>query len=368
MPRTLIRRSRLVQSHDARCYTALVARPQSTIVAWSQYALLRSVAGFVHCFAVEQNLHTAAELGSMFLRVFPRRKQRAVENLRRSFPDWTDEQIEDVTERCVRHMFQLLLVDVLATPRLINSSTWPRYIRLGKIGNALDYFQPGRPLLLVTGHCGNWELVGYFLSILGYDMAALARPLDNTFINRWVMELREVRGMRILTKWGASSVLPRMMQRGERVGVIADQNAGVGGMFVPFFGRLASTYKSIGLLAMRYQVPILAGIARRVRDRLEYVLDVEDIIEPEHWADQPDPLFYITARYTRAIETVVRKSPEQYLWIHRRWRSRPRHERENKPFPDRLREQLRALPWMSDEQLQAIVDDSERLRADRHGA
>jgi len=174
--------------------------------------------------------------------------------------------------------------------------------------------------------------------------------------------------MRVVTKWGASTVLPNMLESGERIGLVADQNAGVGGMFVPFFGRLASTYKSIGLLAMHYKVPILAGIARRVTDRLEYVLDVEDIIDPEDWVDQPDPLFYITARYTRAIEMIVRKSPEQYLWIHRRWCSRPRHERHNKPFPDRLKDQLRALPWMTDDALQAIIDDSERLRAQRHGA
>lgn len=344
-----------------------MARNQPAIIAWPQYAALRLFAGFVHCFSVEQNLHTAAELGSAFLRLFPNRKQRAVENLRRAFPDWTDEQIDEVTERCVRHMFQLLLVDSLVTPRLINPSSWPRYVRLGRIGRALDLFQPGRPLIMVTGHCGNWELLGYLLSILGYRMTALARPLDNRFINRWVMELRELRGMRILTKWGASSVLPRMLQSGERIGFIADQNAGDGGMFVPFFGRLASTYKSIGLLAMRYRVPILAGTALRLNGRLEYTLEVADIIEPDEWADQPDPLFYITARYTRAIETMVRMRPEQYVWIHRRWRSRPRHERDDKPFPNRLKGKLRELPWMTDEQLQAVIDDSDRLRAKRHG-
>ena len=81
----------------------------------------------------------------------------------------------------------------------------------------------------------------------------------------------------------------------------------------------------------------------------------EIIITPEDWEGQPDPLFYVTARYNRAIETMIRAAPEQYLWLHRRWKSRPRHEREGRPMPDRLRAKLRALPWMTPSELDRIV-------------
>jgi KDO2-lipid IV(A) lauroyltransferase len=93
----------------------------------------------------------------------------------------------------------------------------------------------------------------------------------------------------------------------------------------------------------------------RLGEGFRYALDVVDTIEPADWQDQPDPLFYITARYNRAIETMVRAAPDQYLWVHRRWKSRPRHEREGRPFPPRLLKHLRELPWMTDDEADRIV-------------
>ena len=143
-----------------------------------------------------------------------------------------------------------------------------------------------------------------------------------------------------------------------QLGFIADQNAGEQGLFVPFFGRLASSYKSIGLLAMRHDVPIITGHARRLGPRLEYELSCTDAIMPQDWADQPDPLFYITARYNRAIEQMIRRAPEQYLWVHRRWKSRPRNERLGKPLSARMIAKLEQLPWMTTDELDLIVHRS----------
>jgi KDO2-lipid IV(A) lauroyltransferase len=192
------------------------------------------------------------------------------------------------------------------------------------------------------------------MAAIGYPFVALARPLDNPLINRWLLGLREVRGMKIVTKWGATPILQDTLRDGGRVGFIADQNAGDQGLFVPFFGRLASSYKSIGLLAMRYNVPIIAGYARRLGDHFQYEVAYTDFIKPHEWAGQPDPLFYITARYSRAIEQMVRLAPEQYLWMHRRWKSRPKHEREGKPMPKRLIAKLEQLPWMTQHELQRL--------------
>jgi KDO2-lipid IV(A) lauroyltransferase len=193
------------------------------------------------------------------------------------------------------------------------------------------------------------------MAAIGYPFVALARPLDNPVINAWLIGLREVRGMKIITKWGATPVLQDTLRGSGRVGFIADQNAGDQGLFVPFFGRLASTYKSIGLLAMRYNAPIIAGYAIRVGDRLKYEVGYTDFIHPHEWTDQPDPLFYITARYSRAIEQMVRMAPGQYLWLHRRWKSRPRYERENQPTPARLIAKLEQLPWMTPDELRWII-------------
>jgi KDO2-lipid IV(A) lauroyltransferase len=97
-------------------------------------------------------------------------------------------------------------------------------------------------------------------------------------------------------------------------------------VFVDFFGRKASTYKSIGLLAMEYQVPVVIGYARRIGRNFRFHVGAQDIIYPADWKDQDDPLRYITQRYSKGIEDFVRADPAQYLWIHRRWKSRPKGE------------------------------------------
>ena len=111
---------------------------------------------------------------------------------------------------------------------------------------------------------------------------------------------------------------------------------------------------------MRYNVPIVAGGAMRMGDRYKYRLHFADLIRPEEWADQPDPLFYITARYTRAIEHTVRSAPEQYLWIHRRWKSRPKFIRDGHDMPARLMAKIEQLPWMTQAERDWIVDNVEK--------
>lgn len=324
----------------------------------SQYAGLRAVSSFMQCFDVEQNLHSAAKVGELYFRFNPTRRKRACENLSRSFPQWPEEQVERVALRSVQHMFQLFLVDALVMPRLVTPGSWARYIRIGNIESLMERLSRREPIIFLTGHCGNWELLGYFLAVRGYPIAALARPLDNPYINRWLMGIREARGMKIITKWGATQELQNILEKGGQIGFIADQNAGDQGLFVPFFGRLASSYKSIGLLAMRYDIPICAGYARRLNGSFEYELSCTDYIEPQDWVDQPDPLFYITARYNRAIEKMIETSPEQYLWLHRRWKSRPRHERRGREMPTSLIEKLQNLPWMTEEELRRIRQNS----------
>jgi KDO2-lipid IV(A) lauroyltransferase len=95
---------------------------------------------------------------------------------------------------------------------------------------------------------------------------------------------------------------------------------------------------------------------------MNYVIELVDQFGPADWESQPDRLYYITARYRRSIEKMVRRSPEQYLWMHRIWRSRPPHERKDREFPAALQEKIRSLPWMTEPDLQAIIARSDEDR------
>ena len=164
------------------------------------------------------------------------------------------------------------------------------------------------------------------LATLGFETTAITRPLDNPYVNDWLLGVRERRGQRIIAKKGATEEVVDVLGRHGAVSFIADQNAGPKGIFVDFFGRKASTYKSIGLLAMQFEVPIVVGYERRLNDRFLFRVGATDVIYPADWKQHDDPLRYITQRYSSAIEAFVREDPGQYLWVHRRWKTRPKGE------------------------------------------
>jgi Kdo2-lipid IVA lauroyltransferase/acyltransferase len=300
------------------------------IMNFAQYFGARFAAMMMGLFPVNANLKTARDIGSLMYRLDKKHRKRGLDNLRASFPDKPQAELEDIAERSMQHFISLVM-DVLFTTRMINLETWYRFARLCSMGEALKVLLRGRGAIVLTGHYGNWEVLGYTLATLGFETYSVARPIDNPYIDAWILGVRERRGQIVLSKRGVTVTALDVLNKKGVLGFIADQNAGPKGMFVPFFGRLASTYKSIGLLAIEHQVPIVVGYARRCNDRFDFDLGVQDIIYPEDWQNFPrdqykDELHYVTARYTKSIEDFVRADPTQYLWIHRRWKTRPKDE------------------------------------------
>lgn len=325
--------------------------PASLITVWSQYVAARLAAMALTMFDADANLRSAVAFGRILHRLDRRHRERGCRNIGLAFPEWDQATVRRVNRVSFEHFVQLV-VEICHTPRLLHIDSWSDHVRLVNLGPAIALLNARKPAILLTGHVGNWEVLGYVLTVLGYSVDAIARPIDNPRINDWLTRIRQHRGMRIITKWNATDRMVAVLERGGALAFIADQNAGDKGLFVPFFGRLASTYKSIGLLAMTRHVPIICGYAHRIGPGFRHELGVVDIIWPDDWAPRRDPLYYITARYCRAIEQMVRRRPEQYLWMHRRWKSRPRHERVGKPVPASLRRNLEELPWMD----QALLD------------
>jgi KDO2-lipid IV(A) lauroyltransferase len=278
-------------------------------------------------FPIDTNLRTARWLGWIWYKAMRRHRERAKEHLRAALGGaFSDDQFERMARKSMQQM-TMMAVELLFTPRLINEWTWPRYVRLVGLRDALELLLAGRGAIMLTGHYGNWELLGFTLAALGFKVTAVMRPLDNAYLNDYLMRHRQERGLELLYKKGATRSADDILAAGGMLCFIADQNAGRKGLFVDFFGRKASTYKSIGLLAMRHEVPIIVGYARRTSRRFEYEIGVSRIIYPQEWREKPDELMWITQEYTRAIEAFVRDAPEQYLWIHRRWKTRPPDER-----------------------------------------
>jgi len=303
-----------------------MAKPSSDLVARLQYLALRLAAMTVHSWPIALDLRIADFVGSVMYRVDRKHRERAIGNLRRSFPEMPTHKIERLAEESVQHMCRLA-VETVSTTRLIHIHTFAQHVEFVNFTQTLELMlRRNQGLIMLTGHFGNWEILGYVLATLGFPTTSIARPLDNQYMSHWLFDVRERTGQRIIAKKGAVEEVTGVLEQKGVVGFIADQNAGSKGMFVDFFGRKASTYKSIGLLAMQYNVPVIIGFARRTAKPFHFQVGAQDIIYPQDWQAQDEPLRYITQRYTTAIEDMVRKDPAQYLWVHRRWKSRPRGE------------------------------------------
>jgi len=301
-----------------------MARAQRQFVDWITYALVRVVAMIFQMFPVDENLRTARLIGWVWYHVMPRHRQRAVEHLRGAFGDSLPAaQVERLALQSMQQMV-MMAIEALFTPRLINEWTWARYVHLRDLGPGLELLLDRKGVIMLTGHYGNWELLGFTLTALGFPVTAVMRPLDNPYLNAFLLDVRAKRGLQLLYKKGATQSADEILTSGGTLCFIADQNAGHKGEFVDFFGRPASTYKSIALLAIQHEVPIVVGYARRLSPRFQYEIGCTRIIRPEEWQGRSNEVHWITQEYTRAIEQIVRDAPEQYLWIHRRWKSQPK--------------------------------------------
>jgi KDO2-lipid IV(A) lauroyltransferase len=182
----------------------------------------------------------------------------------------------------------------------------------------------GRPLLFVTGHFGNWEMGGYLLGLLGFSTHAIARKLDNPYLNEFLLHrFRQRTGQQILYKDGDFERIQAVLAAGGVIATLGDQDAGARGQFVDFFGRPASTHKAIALLALEYNATMVVIGSPRIGELMRYKITAEDVIRPEEYASRPDAVRAITQRFTAALERLARRAPEQYFWLHRRWKHEP---------------------------------------------
>ncbi len=291
----------------------------------AEYLALRIWTLVIGWFPLEQNLRTARLLGRLWWLVMKRHRRRALENLRHAFGPHCDERVlRRIARASFEHFAQLYLVELVLGPLRVSEWSWPRYVELGEIDEAIDILLAGRGAIMITAHFGNYELLGHTISRLGLPLTAVMRPLDNPLLNDFLLAKRYESGrLSLIYKHGASQAAQRVLAAGGTLCFIADQDAGRKGVFADFFNRPASWYKSIGLLAMHFQVPIIVGHAVRTRPGMHYRLEVERIIRPHEWADRPDPLAWITQTFAAAFESAIRRRPEQYLWVHRRWKTQP---------------------------------------------
>jgi len=178
----------------------------------------------------------------------------------------------------------------------------------------------GRGVLLLTGHFGNWELLAAAHGLSGLPLSIVARPLDHPLLDNLAARFRRRSGAELIVKRQAVRDVLTALRRQRMVGILLDQNATrAEGVFVPFFGSLASTSKGLALLALRTGAPVVPVFLRREPGG-RHCMEVSAAVPPP----EDGLVTTYTATFNRVLEATIRRAPEQWLWMHDRWRTRPR--------------------------------------------
>lgn len=238
-----------------------------------------------------------------------------------SFPDRDRAWVAATASACYRHFgreaAELARLNVRGTSDLPE-----RLTNRAEAEERLAAWVPrGRGALIVTGHLGNWEVAGAFVAALGVRLAAVVKRQRNAGFDEMIRASRRRLGIEPVYMEDARARIPGLLREGVSVALVADQDARDRGVFVPFLGRPASTFRGPARLALECRAPLLFGAA--LRDGDDYAAVLERVHDPGA-AGAPDERT-LTALWVARLEARVRRNPDQYFWFHRRWKTRPRN-------------------------------------------
>jgi len=246
----------------------------------------------------------------------PRLRRTARRNLERAYPDKTPAEREGIIDEVFRSIARLLYA-FARFPQITreNISDWIRYEGLE---NYLEAKKAGRGILIATAHFGNWELSAFAHALMTEPMHVMIRPLDNPSLDRLVEQRRQLSGNQLISKREAARAVLRALQSNQAVGILIDQNTSVDeGVFVDFFGTRACANTGFAKLAAHTGAPVIPGFAVWNEREGRYVLR---FYPPVPMTGDPAK---DTQKLHAKLEEVIREHPGQWLWIHRRWKTRP---------------------------------------------
>jgi KDO2-lipid IV(A) lauroyltransferase len=290
-----------------------------------EYALARTLEGAVSGLPEGAADAFGRQLGAGVHRLGIRR--RTVEqNLALAFPHATEAWRADVCRRAYQHLGREAAA-MLRLAKLDRQAVVDRTVTRGwdEMEGALA---EGKGCILVTGHYGNWEIAAAAVAARGVPISAIVRRQGNLLVDQRLDDTRRMLGVETIAQRDAPRAVPRVLRKNGVVGIVGDQDARRAGVFVPFFGRPASTHRGPALFALRFGAPVFACVARRLPGAgVRYEVSGTRVPVPRT-GDLEADVQALTAELAARLEASIREAPEQYFWFHRRWKSKPPSEPE----------------------------------------
>jgi len=266
-----------------------------------------------------------AAVGALAYRGLGRLRKVGLRNLALAFPEKTEAEREAILRLVYRNL-GYLLAEFCEMPGYTAEGA-SRFIRYDGLENYLRARDKGKGVLVLTGHLGAWELSSFYHSLMGMPMGMVIRRLDNPLVDAFVNRVRCMHGNRVIHKDDFARGLIASMRAGETVGILMDTNmTPPQGVFVPFFGVEACTASGMARIALKTGAAVVPGFLLWHETEKKYVLRFGEELEVVNTGDAEADAVANTARFTAVMEAYIRQYPEQWLWMHRRWKTRPAGE------------------------------------------
>ena len=250
-------------------------------------------------------------------------KQRiiALHNLRNAFPEKSLDEVGAIAKGVYRHL-ALVMAELFEMP-YITRETLHEWADVEGLEHLEKAFAQGKGVLSVVAHFGNWELMTIAIPLVARPMKIVYRPLDSPVMDNLLGWIRTKHGNSLIPKGGAGKRIIHLLRENNAIGILSDQNvASYEGVFVNFFGRLACTGVGTAVLALQSGAPVLPAFMPRMPDG-RYKLLILPPVEIARTDDYESDLVVNTQRFTKVVEDVVRQYPDQWFWIHQRWKTKP---------------------------------------------
>lgn len=287
----------------------------------AEYIFYISLAWFFNLIPFSFSSRIGEGVGRLLFLLDKRHREITFSNLRRAFgKEKSEREIYRIGKACYGNLGR----SFVEFARLLRDNDYiDRYVTSKGLENYIKAKEKGKGVLYLTAHSGNWELMAIAQALRGYPLSLVARPIDNPYLNKRVEEIRTRNGNRIIEKRRAMREILRSLDEKRDVGILLDQNVSrKEGVFVDFFGEDACTNKGMALIALKTGTPVLPAFIHYEGDS-KHVMEIGKEIELVRSGDKERDIVTNTAIFTKIIEDHIRKYPAEWLWLHRRWKTRP---------------------------------------------
>jgi Kdo2-lipid IVA lauroyltransferase/acyltransferase len=262
-------------------------------------------------------------IGNLGYKMMKNRRNKSIENLQFAFPEKSNLEIEEIARGSFQNLgitfSELFAMSSLSDNELHSMIDFGDGIELIEKVNSRK-----KGMIFLSGHFGNWELIAYSVGVFTkLPITVIVKPQANEFVDKFLNKFRTARGNKIVSMYKAAKTIINTITNGETIALLTDQSATENkDIFVDFFNRPAATYKVVGDLALRYQIPIIMGFAiRQPNGKYKAELSELDFSDLEN---THEGIYKLTVRHTKHLEDIIRQYPAQWVWMHNRWKHKPK--------------------------------------------